>query len=167
MFQQSPALAQSKSLRFTTLCLLYVCQGLPIGIFQVALPAWFAAEGLSVSEIGGFIAIVFLPWGFKLLAGPLMDRFAFPPMGRRRLWILLAQMGIIGSFLLIAVLSPDAKENYWLLAALGFLANFLGKFRMSLLTGWRSVSWKKMSVPRRMPTCLRAGWRDQYLRRCW
>jgi|TARA_B110000483_G_scaffold157313_1_gene186715 PAT family beta-lactamase induction signal transducer AmpG len=126
MFQQSPALAQSKSLRFTTLCLLYVCQGLPIGIFQVALPAWFAAEGLSVSEIGGFIAIVFLPWGFKLLAGPLMDRFAFPPMGRRRPWILLAQMGIIGSFLLIAFLSPDPKESYYLLAALGFLANFFG-----------------------------------------
>lgn len=126
MFQQPPALAQSKWLRFLTLCLLYVCQGLPIGIFQVALPAWFAAEGLSVSEIGGFIAIVFLPWGFKLFAGPVMDRFAFPAMGRRRPWILLAQMGIIGSFLLIAILSPDPKESYYLLASLGFLANFFG-----------------------------------------
>lgn len=126
MFQQPPALSQSKWLRFTTLCLLYVCQGLPIGIFQVALPAWFAAEGLSMSEIGGFIAIVFLPWGFKLLAGPVMDRFAFPAMGRRRPWILLAQMGIISSFLLIALLSPDPKESYYLLAALGFLANFFG-----------------------------------------
>jgi PAT family beta-lactamase induction signal transducer AmpG len=126
MFQQPPALAQSKWLRFATLCLLYVCQGLPIGIFQVALPAWFAAEGLSVSEIGGFIAIVFLPWGFKLFAGPVMDRFAFPAMGRRRPWILLAQMGLIGSFLLIALLSPDPKESYYLLAALGFLANFFG-----------------------------------------
>ena len=55
-----------------------------------------------------------------------MDRFAFPPMGRRRPWILLAQMGIIGSFLLIAVLSPDPKESYCLLAALGFLENFFG-----------------------------------------
>jgi len=126
MFQQPPALSQSKWLRFTTLCLLYVCQGLPIGIFQVALPAWFAAEGLSMAEIGGFIAIVFLPWGFKLLAGPVMDRFAFPAMGRRRPWILLAQMGIISSFLLIAFLSPDPKESYYLLAALGFLANFFG-----------------------------------------
>lgn len=79
-----------------------------------------------MSEIGGFIAIVFLPWGFKLLAGPVMDRFAFPAMGRRRPWILLAQMGIISSFLLIALLSPDPKESYYLLAALGFLANFFG-----------------------------------------
>ena len=126
MFQQPPVLAQSKWLRLITLCLLYVCQGLPIGVFQIALPAWFAAEGLTVSEIGGFIAIVFLPWGFKLLAGPVMDRFSFPAMGRRRPWILLAQVGIIGSFLLIALLSPDPKESYYLLAALGFLANFFG-----------------------------------------
>ena len=153
MFQQPPALSQSKWLRFTTLCLLYVCQGLPIGIFQVALPAWFAAEGLSMAEIGGFIAIVFLPWGFKLLAGPVMDRFAFPAMGRRRPWILLAQMGIISSFLLIALLSPDPKESYYLLAALGFLANFLVQLRMSRLTGWLSISWMKMSVPRRMLIC--------------
>jgi PAT family beta-lactamase induction signal transducer AmpG len=85
---------------------------MPIGIFQVALPAWFAAEELSVSEIGRFIAIVFLPWGFKLMAGPVMNRFAFPALGRRRPRILLAKMGIIGSFLLIAVLSPDPKESY-------------------------------------------------------
>lgn len=126
MFQHPPALAQSKWLRFLTLCLLYVCQGLPIGVFQVALPAWFAAEGLSVSEIGGFIAIVFLPWGFKLFAGPVMDRFAYPAMGRRRPSILLAQLGIIASFLLIAILSPNPKESYYLLAALGFMANFFG-----------------------------------------
>jgi len=126
MFEQPPVLAQSKWLRLITLCLLYVCQGLPIGIFQIALPAWFAAEGLTVSEIGGFIAIVFLPWGFKLVAGPVMDRFSFPAMGRRRPWILMAQMGIIGSFLLIALLSPDPKESYYLLAALGFMANFFG-----------------------------------------
>jgi len=93
-----------------------------------------------VSEIGRFIAIVFLPWGFKLLAGPVMDRFSFPYMGRRRPSILLAQMGIIGSFLVIALLSPHPKENYYLLAALGFLATFLVHLRMSLLTGWRSMS---------------------------
>ncbi len=126
MFEQPLVLAQSKWLRLIILCLLYACQGLPIGIFQVALPAWFAAEGLSVAEIGGFIAIVFLPWGFKLLAGPVMDRFSFPAMGRRRPWILLAQLGIIGSFLLIALLSPNPKDSYYLLASLGFLANFFG-----------------------------------------
>lgn len=126
MFQEVPVLQQSRWLRFATLCLLYVAQGLPIGLFQVALPAWFAAQGLSLAEVGGFIAIVFLPWSFKLVAGPFMDRFSFPAMGRRRPWVLLAQTGIISSFVIIAVLSPDPKDSYYLLAALGFMANFFG-----------------------------------------
>ena len=121
-----PALKQSKWLRFGALCLLYVCQGLPIGLFQVAIPAWFAAEGLSLAEVGGFVAIVFLPWSFKLFAGPIMDRFAFPPMGRRRPWVLFAQLGIILTFLVVAVLSPDPDESYRLLAFLGFVANGFG-----------------------------------------
>ncbi len=126
MVSAVPVLKQSKWLRFGALCLLYFCQGLPIGLFQVAIPAWFAAEGLSLPEVGAFVGIVFLPWTFKLLAGPVMDRFSFPPMGRRRPWVLAAQMGIISVFVVIAVLSPDPNEAYFLLAALGFAANFFG-----------------------------------------
>lgn len=124
-----PVLAQSKWFRFGALCLLYFCQGLPIGLFQVAIPAWFAAQGLSLAQVGGFIAIVFLPWSFKLLAGPIMDRFAFPPMGRRRPWVLVAQLGIVATFIVLALFSPDPKESYMLLAALGFVANAFGAFQ--------------------------------------
>jgi PAT family beta-lactamase induction signal transducer AmpG len=105
---------------------LYVAQGLPIGLFQVAIPAWLASQGMSVAEVGSFIAIVFLPWSFKLLAGPVMDRFSFPPMGRRRPWVLGAQLGIVLSLLLIAVIAPDPKSGFMLLAALGFVANTFG-----------------------------------------
>lgn len=126
MLQSLPVLQQSRWLRYATLCLLYVSQGLPIGLFQVALPAWFASQGLTLSQVGGFIAIVFLPWSFKLLAGPVMDRFAFPPMGRRRPWVLFAQGGLVVSFILLAILSPDPNESYYLLAALGFLSNSFG-----------------------------------------
>ncbi len=124
-----PALKDHQFLRFVTLGLLYVAQGLPIGLFQIAIPAWLASEGLSAAEVGSFIAIVFLPWSFKLLAGPIMDRFSFPPMGRRRPWVLLAQMGIIAALMLIAVVAPDPKSSYMLLAALGFCANFFGAFQ--------------------------------------
>ncbi len=129
MVSAVPVLTQSKWFRFGALCLLYFCQGLPIGLFQVAIPAWFAAQGLSLAQVGGFIAIVFLPWSFKLLAGPVMDRFSFPPMGRRRPWVLLAQLGIVVTFLVLAVLSPDPNESYMLLAALGFVANGFGAFQ--------------------------------------
>lgn len=95
-------------------------------MFNIAVPAWFAAEGLSAGEVGAFIAIVFLPWSFKLVAGPLMDKFTFPPMGRRRPWVIGAQLGLLASFLLLGVLSPDPANDYYLLASLGFLCNAFG-----------------------------------------
>jgi len=121
-----PALKDHRNLRFFTLGLLYVAQGLPIGLFQVAIPAWMASQGMSAAQVGGFIAIVFLPWSFKLLAGPVMDRFSFPPMGRRRPWVLGAQIGIVLALLLIAVVDPDPESSYMLLAGLGFCANAFG-----------------------------------------
>lgn len=126
MLKDLPVLQQSKWLRFSTLCVLYAAQGLPIGLFQVAIPAWFASEGLSLAEVGGFIAIVFLPWSFKLLAGPVMDKFSFPPMGRRRPWVLLAQCGLILCFLVMMLLAPDPNNSYFQLAAIGFACNFFG-----------------------------------------
>ena len=121
-----PALKDHRNLRFFTLGLLYVAQGLPIGLFQVAIPAWMASQGLSAAEVGTFIAIAFLPWSFKLLAGPVMDRFSFPPMGRRRPWVLGAQVGIVLALLLIAVVDPDPESGFMLLAGLGFCANSFG-----------------------------------------
>jgi PAT family beta-lactamase induction signal transducer AmpG len=126
MHRDFPVLQQSRWLRFFTLCVLYAAQGLPVGLFQVAIPAWFAAEGLSLGQIGGFIAIVFLPWSFKLFAGPVMDKFSFPPMGRRRPWVLGAQSGLVLAFLVMMLLAPDPAESYYLLAALGFACNFFG-----------------------------------------
>lgn len=121
-----PALKDHRILRLITLALLYVAQGLPIGLFQVAIPAWLAAEGLSAAEVGGFIAIAFLPWSFKLLAGPIMDRFSFPPMGRRRPWVIAAQACIVLSLVLIAIVAPDPLSQLGLLAGLGFVANAFG-----------------------------------------
>ena len=121
-----PSLDDSKWLRLICLAFLYAGQGLPIGIYQVALPAYMASLGMSAAEIGGFIAFVFIPWSFKLFAGPVMDKFSFLPMGRRRPWILLAQTGLLLSFLVLCFLNPEPASEYWLLAALGFLSNIFG-----------------------------------------
>ncbi len=43
-----------------------------------------AKQGVSPAVIGSFIAITILPWSLKLINGPIMDRWSFLPMGRRR-----------------------------------------------------------------------------------
>ncbi len=47
-------------------------------------------------------------------------------MGRRRPWVLGAQIGIVLALLLIAVVAPDPESSYMLLAGLGFCANAFG-----------------------------------------
>ncbi len=121
-----PSFKDSKWLRLGALAVLYAGQGLPIGIFQVALPAYMASLDMSAAEVGGFIAFVFIPWSFKLLAGPLMDKFTFAPMGRRRPWVIGAQTGLLLTFIALALLSPDPTSQYWLLAGLGFISNVFG-----------------------------------------
>lgn len=101
----SLVLMRSKPLRFGALTTLYFAQGVPIGLLTIAIPAWLAERGASVATIGWFLGWVTLPWAFKLFAGPLMDRFGFPPMGFRRPWVLLAQGGLVASFLVLAAIA--------------------------------------------------------------
>ena len=115
-------LSESRLLRIGSFTLFYVAQGLPIGLISIALPAWLAAQEVTASQIAYFVAISGLPWGFKLLAGPLMDRFAYLPMGRRRPWVIAAQGGLLLSICLLGVM-PDPVENLVLLTWIAFMVN--------------------------------------------
>jgi PAT family beta-lactamase induction signal transducer AmpG len=86
-------LAESSRTRYFACSSMYFAQGIPYGLMNIAIPAWLASEGVEAGEIASFLSIIILPWAFKLLSGPLMDRFQFRPMGRRRPWVLGAQLG--------------------------------------------------------------------------
>ncbi|AUX39689.1 MFS transporter [Sorangium cellulosum] len=76
--------------RLGLLTSLYVCQGLPFGFFTQALPVLLRKQGISLEGIG-LSALLALPWALKFLWAPLVDRFFFPRLGRRRSWILPLQ----------------------------------------------------------------------------
>lgn len=122
MVTSTPVLSESRSLRFSAFTLFYVAQGIPIGLLDVAMPAWLAAQGYSAAQIGSFVALIGLPWAFKLVAGPFMDRFGFPAMGRRRPWVLIAQIGLMLMLALLALV-PDPQTQLLLLMAAGVLVN--------------------------------------------
>jgi len=67
--------------------------GLPLYILISLLPAWLKSEGVSLKEIGLF-ALIGLPFTWKFLWAPLFDRFTLP-LGRRRGWLLLTQIGLL------------------------------------------------------------------------
>jgi MFS transporter, PAT family, beta-lactamase induction signal transducer AmpG len=60
----SLALSEHRTLRMTTLFLLYVAQGLPFGLIDFALLAWLAQNGASAAAIGSILAMMTLPWAF-------------------------------------------------------------------------------------------------------
>jgi PAT family beta-lactamase induction signal transducer AmpG len=113
------ALNEHRNLRFVMLFLLYFAQGLPFGLIDFALPAWLAQSGASAAEIGSVLAMVILPWTFKLAYGLLMDRYAFLAMGRRRPWIIIGQLGLALAFLAMAYTNPGVQQIS-LIAAFAF-----------------------------------------------
>lgn len=115
-------LSNKISLRLVGFSIFYFGQGVPIGLFTVALPALLAARGADTTEVAALIAITGLPWAFKLIAGPFMDRFAYPAMGRRRPWVIAAQLGLTLSMASLVTVT-DPVEQLPLLITLGFIIN--------------------------------------------
>ena len=116
------ALTEHRILRFVVVFMLYVAQGLPLGLFYYALPAWQAQNGASAAAVGGVLAMTSLPWSLKLINGVVMDRFAFLAMGRRRPWVIVGQMAIVGGLLGLAWANPGARDAA-LLGAFAFGIN--------------------------------------------
>ena len=118
-------LSESRYLRYASFTILYVAQGLPFGLVTVALPAFLIERGASPAAVGGFVGLAMLPWSLKLLAGPMMDRFTYLAMGRRRPWVLVAQLGLALTGLAFAFF-PSGLDNLVTLTALCFVLNSFG-----------------------------------------
>ena len=118
-------LSQSRRLRISAFTLFYFAQGIPIGLLSIAVPGWLAELELSAADIASLVAIVGLPWGFKLIAGPFMDRFSFLPMGFRRPWVMAAQGGLTLAMLAMMTV-VDVKSQFWMMVWIGFAINCFG-----------------------------------------
>ena len=118
----SLVLLDSPRVRYATGTMMYFAQGIPYGLLHITIPAWLASQGVSVADIGSYLAVIILPWAFKLVTGPLMDRYQFLPMGKRRPWVLGAQLGLSLSLLALMLINNPA-EQVGLLMFIGVLVN--------------------------------------------
>ena len=104
------------------MCILYFAQGFPWGFMLTALLSFLASKGLTIAESGQLTAMATLPWTFKLFWGPVIDSFIYEKMGKRRPWILFAQIGMALS-LVAMIFMGDISENISLLGWMFFLHN--------------------------------------------
>ena len=86
------ALADSRTQRVCTLCILYFAQGVPYGFMTITMANYLSGMGLSTQRVGELTAFALLPWTFKIIWAPIIDSLQFRGFGRRRPWIVMAQM---------------------------------------------------------------------------
>ena len=106
---------ESYKSRVLTLCALYVAQGIPWGFMTVTFVTYLALEGVGAAKLALLLTLGTLPWSLKFLWGPVIDRYQYREMGRRRPWILAAQTGMI-LFLSAILLVPDPASNVMLVS---------------------------------------------------
>lgn len=105
-------------LHLIVVLILGFASGLPLALTGQAMQAWLTVSGVDIATIG-FLSLVGLPYTFKFLWAPLMDRFELPWLGRRRGWLVLTQLGLAAALWCMADTSPtSATRTFALLAVL-------------------------------------------------
>jgi PAT family beta-lactamase induction signal transducer AmpG len=82
--------------------------GMPLFVLVSLVPAWLRDNGVDLATIGLF-ALVGLPYTWKFLWSPIMDRFKLPFLGRRRGWALLTQVLLLLSIGLLGHFNPSTS----------------------------------------------------------
>ncbi|MDD5248007.1 MAG: AmpG family muropeptide MFS transporter [Rhodocyclaceae bacterium] len=97
--------------------------GLPLFLIFNLVPAWLKTEGLDLKVIGAF-TLIQIPYTWKFLWSPLLDRYSLPLLGRRRGWMLLTAIGVLVTIGLLGERSPrdDLTAVIWLAVLLSFLS---------------------------------------------
>ncbi len=109
------------NLRMFICILTGLASGMPLYLLMQLVPAWLRSSGVSLADIG-LLALVGLPYSWKFLWAPLMDRLRLP-LGRRRGWMLLTQIGLILGIGLLGYVDP--VTNMTLVAAFASVIAFL------------------------------------------
>lgn len=109
--------------------------GLPLALTGSTLQAWMASENVDLRVIGVF-SLVGLPYTLKVVWAPVMDRFRLPWLGRRRGWILCAQLLLGVVILFMGRVSP--ADATWLVAFLALAVAFLSASQDIVVDAYRA-----------------------------
>ncbi|WP_126373593.1 AmpG family muropeptide MFS transporter [Avibacterium volantium] len=110
--------------------------GLPLYVLVSLLPIWLRAENVDLKTLGYF-TLIMLPFSWKFVWAPLLDRFVPPFLGRRRGWMLISQILLLISLALFGFLDPSKQFGLSLIAALGVLCAFFSATQDIVLDAYR------------------------------
>lgn len=110
--------------------------GLPLYILITLIPAWLRSSGVGLAEIG-FFALIGLPYTWKFIWAPLVDRYALPiyRLGLRRSWMLATQLLLLAAIAGLGWLDPGVQLTT--IAALSFAIALLSANQDVVLDAYR------------------------------
>lgn len=108
--------------------------GLPLYVLLTLVPGWLRSEHVDLKAIGLFTLVQF-PYTWKFVWAPLLDRFAFPLLGRRRGWMLTTQCALLLSISLVGGLVPGSDLGA--IAVLAAMTAFLSASQDIVLDAYR------------------------------
>ena len=120
-----------RSKRIAVLSVLSTASGMPLGWVYTTLQFFLVALGIPKSTIG-LLSVVSFPWLLKFLWSPLVDRFALPWPGRRRSWIIVAQLALAGTFGALGAYAWRALGARQAGAPLGSIPLVIGLFAVAV-----------------------------------
>ena len=108
--------------------------GLPLYIVIQLIPAWLRVEGVGLAEIG-FFTLVGLPYTWKFLWSPIMDRYTLPFLGRRRGWMFVTQLALMALIASMGFVNPAL--SIWTVASLAAALAFFSASQDIVLDAYR------------------------------
>jgi len=113
--------------RVVTMLFLGFSAGIPLLLIFSSLSLWLREAGIERSAVT-FFSWAALGYSFKFVWAPLIDKLPIPfltrMLGRRRAWLLCAQLAIIAAIVWMASTNPAAGEHT--LTLMAFAAIMLG-----------------------------------------
>jgi PAT family beta-lactamase induction signal transducer AmpG len=127
--------------KILVMLLLGFSSGLPFMLVGNTLGFWLREGGVTLATIG-FLSWVGLAYSFKFLWAPLIDKSDAPLLGRllgrRRGWMVLAQIVVMASLAGMAWLTPQGGLGAFALLAL--IAAFASSTQDIVIDAWRIES---------------------------
>lgn len=124
-----------RSRRVAVVFLLGFASGLPLALTGGTLQAWMTVSGVDIVTIGIF-TLVGIPYTWKFLWSPFMDRYVPPLLGRRRGWIVVMQLMLMFAIATMGSLNPAAAP--WALAGLAIIAAFASSSQDIVIDAYRT-----------------------------
>lgn len=106
MNQNSLNIQKVSALSLSVVVVLYLAHALPLYFYNVALPAILRHQGVDLRWIG-MLSLLYIPWAFKFFWAPVIDRFYFKKLGKRKTWLLFTQIALVIGVVALALTQFD------------------------------------------------------------